>query len=197
MKENTPALSNFYRRPYIWALTASATVFEGSAILFAFNAVPLLKSVRKNKADPQMTYLFACIMTSALAGALAFNIVMVRKKIRFVRLMSVILLAANFVFWQLARVKTERNVFWLLNAFGGLIGLYYPCAGTLKARLVDEGIRSTVFSLLRAPTYAFVVAQLLLHQDDTSTTKFFSSSSWWFTGAFAIMWLISFHNKLP
>lgn len=197
MKKNTPALSTFYRRPYIWALTVSATVFEGSAFLFALNAGAVLQSVRKSKTELQMTYVFACIMTSALVGALAFNIVMVRKKIRFVRLMSIILLGANFIFWQLARAKSERTVFWLVNTFGGLIGIYYPCMGTLKARLVDEGIRSTIFSLLRAPSYIFVVAQLLLHQDTPSPTKLFSSSSWWLTGAFALMWLISFHKKLP
>ncbi|KAH6647542.1 hypothetical protein BKA67DRAFT_390722 [Truncatella angustata] len=197
MKNNTPALSDFYRRPYIWALTLSSTVFEGSAFLFAFAALPLLKSVHKTKTELPTTYIFACIMTSALVGALSFNIIGVRRKIRFVRLMSLILAGANFVSYQLARAKNERSTFWLSCAYGLLIGLYYPCMGTLKARLVDEGIRSTVFSWLRAPVYFYVVAQLLRNQGAPSTVKLFQTSSYWFTGAFALMWLISFHKKLP
>lgn len=197
MKKNTPTLTAFYRRPYIWAMTLAATVFEGSAFLFAFSAVPVLKSVHKTKTELPTTFIFACIMTSALVGALSFNIIAVKRKFRFVRMMSLILAAANFVSWQLARPKTERATFWLVNAYGLLIGLYYPCMGTLKARLVDEGIRSTVFALLRAPVYLYVVAEMLLNQDAPSTAKMFQTSAWWFTPAFALMWLVSFHKKLP
>jgi hypothetical protein len=197
MKKNTPALATFYRRPYIWALTFSAMVFEGSAFLFAFSAVPVLQSVHRTKTELPMTYLFACIMTSALVGSLTFNIVMVRRQIRFIRLLSIILLGANIVCYQLARPKKERSTFWSSNAFGFLIGMYYPCMGTLKARLVDEGIRSTVFSLLRAPIYLYVVAQLLLNHGAPTTANMFQSSAWWFTASFAAVWLVSFHKKLP
>ncbi|KAK9420022.1 putative Molybdate-anion transporter [Seiridium unicorne] len=197
LKKNTPTLSAFYRRPYIWALTFSAMVFEGSAFLFAFSAIPVLKSVHKAKTELPTTYLFACIMTSALVGSLSFNILMVSRKVRFVRLMSFILLGANIVCYHLARPRTERRTFWLSNAFGLLIGFYYPCMGTLKARLVDEGIRSTIFSLLRAPIYLYVVAQLLLNQDAPTTARLFQSSAWWFTASFGVMWLVSFHKKLP
>jgi MFS transporter, MFS domain-containing protein family, molybdate-anion transporter len=197
MKKNTPALSAFYRRPYIWALTFAATVFEGSAFLFGLNAIPILKSVHKTKTELPTTYIFACIMTSALVGSLSFNILMVRRKIRFIALLSVILLSANLVCYRLSRPRTERSTFWLSNAFGFLIGLYYPCIGTLRARLVDEGIRSTVFSLMRAPIYLYVVLQLLLSSGAPTTPSIFRTSAYWFTAAFAFVWIISFHKKLP
>ncbi|KAI1848963.1 hypothetical protein JX266_005391 [Neoarthrinium moseri] len=197
MIKNTPSVIKVFKRPYMWALTLAITVFEGSALLFAFSAAPVLKSVHKSSRELPLTYVFACIMASALVGSLSFNIVMVRRKLRFSRLLTGILVLSNFVFFKLSRPKTERGTFWLSCLFGLLIGLYYPCISTLKARLIEEGVRATVYSLMRAPAYLFVVTQLILNSEAASTSKIFSISSMGFTAAFAAVWVISFNKKIP
>jgi MFS transporter, MFS domain-containing protein family, molybdate-anion transporter len=197
LKKNTPSLGTFFKRPYVWALMLAAMAFEGSSFMFAFAALPVINSVHRTKSELPATYLFACIMTSALVGSLSFNIMMVKKRFRHIRLLSLVLLGANFVCYRLARPKNERSTFWMANMFGLLIGLYYPCIGTLKARLIEEGIRSTVFSLVRAPVYLYVIAQLLLNQGTPTMVRMFQTSSWWLMAAFAMTWIISYNKKLP
>ncbi|ETS78282.1 hypothetical protein PFICI_10344 [Pestalotiopsis fici W106-1] len=197
LKKNTPTLGAFFKRPYIWPLMLASMAFEGSSFMFAFAALPVINSVHRTKSELPATYLFACIMTSALVGSLTFNIMMVKRRVRHIRVLSLILLGANLVCYRLARPKNERSTFWMANAFGLLIGLYYPCIGTLKARLIDEGIRSTVFSLVRAPVYVYVIAQLLLNQGTPTMVRMFQTSSWWLTAAFAATWIISYNKKLP
>ncbi|KAI0129445.1 hypothetical protein BJ170DRAFT_560979, partial [Xylariales sp. AK1849] len=188
--KSTPSLFTVFKRPYIWALTLATTVFEGSMYQFAYTAMPTLKSVHKGDRELPSGYIFACVMASALAGALVFNIAMQKRKMRFSRLLVLVLVVSNFVFYKLSRPTTERATFWLFCLFGACIGLYWPCMGTLKGRMVEEGIRSTVYSAMRAPLYVFVVAQLLRNQDAGDVSKMFSTSSMWFTAAFAAVWII-------
>jgi MFS transporter, MFS domain-containing protein family, molybdate-anion transporter len=182
----------------MWVLTLATAAFEGGSYLLAMSAGPILQSVHKSKREIPLTYVFSCVLAWTLIGALGFNIAMVRRKLRFVRLLTIILAGSNFVFYRLAKPRTERSTFWVMCLYGFLLGMYYPCMGTLKARLIEEGIRSTAFSAMRAPVYLFVVA-MMLHQsvNGASTSQTFLVSCSLMTAAFAGVWMISLHKKIP
>lgn len=180
----------------MWVLTLATAVFEGSAYTFALSAGPVLASVHKSKRELPLPYVFSCIMAWALIGSLSFNLIMVRRKLRFSRLLTLILVGANFVFYRMAKAKSERNTFWVMCFYGLLLGMYFPCMATIKGRLLEEGIRSTALSFMRAPAYLFAVAMMLQSQS-AAPSQIFTTSCMFLTAAFAGVWAVSFNKKIP
>ncbi|KAH8666311.1 hypothetical protein BX600DRAFT_461456 [Xylariales sp. PMI_506] len=197
LKNSTPALSAYFQRPYIYAFTLASTVFEGSALLFATNAMSILEHVHKTDKVLPYTYIFASIVASALTGALTFNIVMQKRVIRHSQLMMFVLAASTFATFKLGHPKTERETFRVLCLFGFCSGLYFPCMSTMKSRMIEEGVRSTVFSAMRAPAYLFAVVALLLNEGATHPGKVFGPVPAWFTAAFAGFLIVSLNKRIP
>ncbi|KAL7622379.1 hypothetical protein AAE478_007883 [Parahypoxylon ruwenzoriense] len=185
------------KRPSILALGFASTMFEGSMYLFVFFWTPTIKSVQKSAGELPYGYIFSSFMASSMAAALIFNIVMQKRPFKYSRLLVGILLAANFCFVKLAGPKTEDATFWLFCLFEACVGMYWPCMGYLKGRLVEDEARAKVYSILRIPLNIFVVVSLFLAGDSKRFNKVFSACSMLLTASFGVVWAAGLKDNMP
>lgn len=176
--DNTTNLSWILSDPKVLALGLASTMFEGSMYLFVFFWSPALNAARDADATAGggLPYgvIFASFMATTLAASLAFNLVMERKLVRYSVLMIGILAAADLCFAALStsssgRSRSEQATFWLFCAFEACVGVYWPCMGYLKGRLIEDGARARVYSVLRVPLNLFVVISLFLTRDSAGS----------------------------
>ncbi|KAI1498962.1 hypothetical protein F5X99DRAFT_299559 [Biscogniauxia marginata] len=186
-----------FKQPSILALGFASTMFEGSMYLFVFFWTPALKSVQKSAGELPYGFIFSSFMASSMAAALTFNIVMQRRVVRYSRLLVGIMLVANYSFVKLAGPKTEDATFWLFCLFEACVGMYWPCTGYLKGRLVQDDARGKVYGIMRIPLNIFVVVSLLLAGDSNNFNKVFSTCSIMLTASFGTMWAASLKENMP
>lgn len=165
--------------------------------LFVVFWAPTIKSVQKSAGELPYGYIFSSFMASSMAAALIFNIVMQKRPFKYSRLLIGILLAANFCFVKLAGPKTEDAAFWLFCLFEACVGMYWPCTGYLKGRLVEDDVRAKVYSVLRIPLNIFVVVSLAIAGDSKSYIKVFSTCSMLLTASFGAVWAVSMKENMP
>lgn len=70
------------------------------------------------------------------------------------------LVAASACFFLPAHIREENVVLWCFCIFEVCCGIYYPVMGSLKSKLVEDGMRASVYTILRVPLNAFVVLAL-------------------------------------
>ncbi|KAH9886554.1 hypothetical protein F4778DRAFT_786655 [Xylariomycetidae sp. FL2044] len=194
------SLWSVLKQPSILALTFASAMFEGSMYLFVFMWTPTLQSLHQRSSSSSSSsedelpygFIFSCFMASSMAAALAFNIVMQRRLVRYWRLLVGVMLLANFCFVQLAgpRVRTEDAAFWLFCLFEACVGAYWPCTGYLKGRLVPDAARARVYGVMRVPLNLFVVACLVFVAQDQpgNASRVFSACSVLLTASFGAVW---------
>lgn len=159
------------------SLGLACTTFEGSMYLFVFFWTPALKSVQTSSGGLPYGIIFASFMASILASSLAFNMAMERRLLKYSSLLLVIFCVAGLCFFLAARPGSEQSTFWIFCLFEAAVGLYWPCMGYLKGKLVDDGIRAQVYSILRIPLNVFVVMSLIFTGDGDSFGSVFSTCS--------------------
>jgi hypothetical protein len=165
--------------------------------MLAFFWVPALKSVQTSPGELPFSYIFSSFMASALAASLTFNIVVKKQYMKVSSLLVLALVTGNLALFQLSKAKTENMSFGLFLVLGACFGLYWPAMGTLKGRLLEDGIRAKIYSIMRVPVHLFVVASILLLKDSTNFTKVFSTSSVLLSASFAAVWAASIHSEMP
>lgn len=62
-------------------------------------------------------------------------------------------------------VKSEVATLWCFCAYEMCVGVYYPCMGYQKGKVIDDGVRAQVYGVLRIPLNVFVVAALALTKE--------------------------------
>jgi hypothetical protein len=80
------------------------------------------------------------------------------------RILTGVLVLASLCFFIPGHVRDERITLWCFCIFELCCGAYYPVMASLKGKLVDDGLRASVYGMLRIPLNVFVVLAL-------STTK--------------------------
>ncbi|KAL1865105.1 hypothetical protein VTK73DRAFT_5475 [Phialemonium thermophilum] len=182
---------------HLLTLGLGATLFEGSTYLFIFTWTPTLEAAHES--DDKLPYgiIFASFMASTLASALIFNLLMERKVVRYSTLLVAILGASALFFLLAAGTTSEQPMFWVFCAFEAAVGMYWPCMGYLKGRLVDDRMRAHVYSLLRIPLNIFVVASLLLNAGSDDPRRVLSLCSKLLFAACGGVGLSFLSNNLP
>ncbi|KAI5866113.1 DUF791-domain-containing protein [Durotheca rogersii] len=193
----TSSVRSTLKQPSILALGLASTMFEGSMYLFVFFWAPTMKSAQRSAGELPYGYIFSSFMASSMAAALTFNIVMQKRPFKYSRLLIGILLAANFCFVKLAGPKTEDATFWLFCLFEACVGMYWPCIGYLKGRLVQDNARAEVYGILRIPLNIFVVVSLFLAGDSSRFTQVFGACSVLLTTSFIAVWVASLKSNMP
>lgn len=164
--------------PGVLALGAASTVFEGSMYLFVFFWAPALRSVRSAPGDPPYGVIFSSFMAATLASSLAFNVVVTEKRlVRHGTLLAALLAASAACFFLSASPRSEQSAFWVFCLFEAAVGMYWPCMGFLKGKLIDDAVRAHVYGLLKIPLNVFVVVSLLVAGDGDSYGRVFSVCS--------------------
>jgi len=161
----------------VLSLGLASTMFEGSMYLFVFYWTPALRSTQTTATGLPYGVIFASFMASALAASLAFNTIASSHIVRYSTLLIAILATANICFFLSISPKSEQSTFWIFCLFEATVGMYWPCTGYLKGKLIDDGMRAQVYSILRIPLNLFVVLVLLYTGDGETFSPVFSLCS--------------------
>ncbi|KAI0192087.1 molybdate-anion transporter MOT2 [Xylaria flabelliformis] len=147
--QTRPSVWSILKTPPILALAFASTMFDGSMNLFVFYWIPKLSSLRKTSSGSEPPYgvIYSSFMAVSMAAALAFNIIMDKQVVKYSRLAVGVASVAALCFAKLAAAKSEAGTFWLFCALQACIGMFTPCVGYLKARLIDDDARATVYSV--------------------------------------------------
>ncbi|KAK8031052.1 major facilitator superfamily transporter [Apiospora arundinis] len=192
-----PSLSSVLKRPAILALIFATTMFEGSMYLFVFCWVPALQAVQKTEGELPYGLIFSSYMACVMAASLTFNLVMQRRLLKYSRLLVGLLVMANFVFVKLCGPRDESVTFWCFCLFEACVGFYWPCIGYLKGRMIDDGNRSRVYSMMRIPLNIFVVVSLMMTRQSDGFMRVFSICSVCLTAAFGAVWASTLTEAVP
>ncbi len=148
----------------ILTIGLASCFFEGSMYLFVFFWTPALKATQKpNAPSLPLGMIFACFMGSVMLGSLMFNLLVSKYQfISHARFLTVVFATASSSLLVTVVVPSEVLTFWSFCIFEACVGIYFPCAGYLKGRIIEDGIRARVYGMLRIPLNIFVVVALSL-----------------------------------
>lgn len=144
----------------VLSLGLASTMFEGSMYLFVFSWGPTLEAAHHSGSALPFGTIFAAFMASMMASSLLFTRV---GGADHGALLASLLAVSTGIFYTLSRAPgSEQVVFWLFCAFEACVGVYWPCVGVLRGRVVDDDVRAQVYGVLRIPLNIFVVVSLLM-----------------------------------
>lgn len=153
----------------ILSLGLASCFFEGSMYLFVFFWTPALKAAHVASgatAGLPLGMIFACFMGSIMIGSLSFNLVVSTYQwISHARLLTIVFATASSSLLVPILVKDEYLTFYGFCIFEACVGMYWPSMGFLKGRLIDDGNRAQVYSVMRIPLNIFVVVALAMVEE--------------------------------
>jgi hypothetical protein len=76
--------------------------------------------------------------------------------------------AASLCFFLPAYVREEGVTLWCFCIFEMCCGVYFPAMASLRGKLIEDGSRASVYTILRVPLNAFVVLALSTTQEGMS-----------------------------
>lgn len=88
------------------------------------------------------------------------------------KILTGVLVLASICFFLPGHVRDERITLWCFCVFELCCGAYYPVMASLKGKLVDDGLRASVYGMLRIPLNVFVVLALSTTKEGTSISDF-------------------------
>ncbi|KAL5121084.1 hypothetical protein ACEQ8H_000935 [Pleosporales sp. CAS-2024a] len=152
----------------ILVLALTSCFFEGSLFLFIFFKFPALKLSHKlagAKEELPFGLIFAILMCSMMFGSLMYKgLSTTASPWPAPRILAGVLVLASLCFFIPGHIRDERVTLWCFCIFELCCGVYYPVMASLKGKLIDDGLRASVYGMLRIPLNVFVVLAL-------STTK--------------------------
>lgn len=175
--------------PKVMSLGLASTIFEGSMYLFVFFWTPALRSVQSSEKGLPYGVIFSSFMAATLAASLVFGKITARQLIGYRNLLLGILGTSSVCFLLSARPKSEQSAFWVFCLFEAAVGMYFPCMGYLKGKLVDDGVRAQVYGILRVPLNVFVVVSLMLTGDGNPFGSVFTVCSTLLVAACGALWV--------
>jgi MFS family permease len=112
--------------------------------------------------------IFAALMCTMMCGSFTHYSSLAQS--RWVRnpstLLTVTLTVASWCFIVLVLTHNEVATLCCFCVFGFCCGIYFPSIAHLKEQIVDDGIRTKIYGVMRIPLNMFVVLGLTLTKDD-------------------------------
>ncbi|GAW26356.1 putative major facilitator superfamily transporter [Rosellinia necatrix] len=179
------------RTPSILAIAFASTMFDGSMNLFALYWIPTLGSLRVSAGELPYSIIYSSFIAASVAASLAFNIIVDTRIVKHSQLLVGVLLVAASSFAKLSSEKTENSAFWLFCLLQACLGIFGPCIGYLKASLIDDEARSTVYSAMRIPSNIFVILSLLVAKGNVNIDGVYTTCSLILVASLTIVWAAS------
>jgi MFS transporter, MFS domain-containing protein family, molybdate-anion transporter len=182
----------------VLSLGLASTMFEGSMYLFVFFWTPALRDAQASSpTDLPYGIIFASFMASMMASSLVFNHVMAKPLLTYGQLLVGLMGVSTAIFYALSTKREEQITFWLFCAFEACVGMYWPCTGYLKGKVVDDAVRAQVYGILRVPLNIFVVLSLVLTGDGSEYGKVFSICSMFLLASSAALMATMLGREAP
>ena len=128
-------------------LLVACACFEASMYIFVFMWTPALGG-----SDLPFGMMFATYMMSCMLGSLLFA---------WTSSLKACLVLATVAHSVVLVAESARTKYLAFLLFEVAVGMYFPAAGTTKARLVPDRLRASIYSLFRVPLNVIVVGTLL------------------------------------
>jgi len=113
--------------------------------------------------------IFAILMCSMMLGSQLYNYVIASATSTPAKNILIGTLgAASLCFFLPAYVREESITLWCFCIFEVCCGVYFPAMASLRGRLIEDGSRASVYTILRVPLNAFVVLALSTTQEGMS-----------------------------
>ncbi|KUJ22991.1 DUF791-domain-containing protein [Mollisia scopiformis] len=161
------ALQIVFTDQRILTLGLASCFFEGSMYLFVFFWTPALKAAHSQKSSSSSPAslpfgtIFAAFMASVMVGSLLFNLLIsTHRLISPTRLLTIIFATASSMLLIPVLTRSETLTFWSFCIFEACVGMYWPSVGSLKGRVIEDGVRARIYGMLRIPLNVFVVVAL-------------------------------------
>jgi hypothetical protein len=160
------------REPRVLLIGLVVALFESAMFLWVFIWTPSLSKAGVH--DPPYALLFACFMAAKMAGSQVFTGLSAVFSTTSILLGAMILASSSHVaavvlirmlaLFDAGDARTSACLWAMLAAFilfEVAVGIYWPAAGVLKAQVVPESCRATLYSIFRLPLNAIVFLCLL------------------------------------
>ncbi|KAI9826614.1 MAG: hypothetical protein M1832_006210 [Thelocarpon impressellum] len=163
------ALRLVFEDKRILTIGLASCFFEGSMYLFVFFWTPALKATRPSAAGaPDLPFgmIFASFMGAVMLGSLLFSALLTSLPAASpARFLTATFALASAMLLLTVIYKNERVTFWSFCVFEACVGIYFPSIGSLKGKVIDDGVRARVYGMLRIPLNIFVVVALSLTKE--------------------------------
>jgi len=139
-------------------LAVVQTCFEGSLFLFVFIWTPAL-SANGNRSIPH-GMIFGMFMICCMIGSFIFRLATTRYLRNPAAVEDIMGYVFASAFLSIGLAKWSDDVGIRLTsfcAFETAVGMYYPCVGTLRSRLVPNDVRGTMLNIFRIGLNLIVV----------------------------------------
>ncbi|CAI4219446.1 unnamed protein product [Parascedosporium putredinis] len=161
-----------------WAGTRKAP-FIFSVGLLGLAAACISSQWSAHALDSPLPYgtIFASFMASMMGASLLFTKISASSSgFSHGTSLSALLAASAVIFYALSSsspsaTRSEQVIFWFFCAFEACVGVYWPCVGVLKGKVVDDASRAQVYGVLRVPLNIFVVVSLAATREAVITPK--------------------------
>jgi MFS family permease len=149
--------------PKILLIGLVQSLFEGSMYIFVLVWPPVLSSSIKSTfgamAITPFGTIFSCFMACCLLGSVLFG--QLRKKSVGVKHTLVgVLLVSTLAFSGSVRAIQTDSLLGIISAFFAFeacVGMYFPCIGTIRSKIVPEKHRCAIMTLFAVPLNILVV----------------------------------------
>ncbi|EER17174.1 conserved hypothetical protein [Perkinsus marinus ATCC 50983] len=173
--KNENVLHSLQSHHSIIPLGCIQALYESAMYIFVFMWTPALEQANGGVAI-SLGLVFACFMTACTVGSQMFRLVCdstycIELYCRYVstttdqRLSSAAILRLVCLAGLVSQGTVFPNSPWTVLiaflVFETSVGAYYPSMGTLKAEIVPEAYRATIYNLFRVPLNLLVIAALL------------------------------------
>jgi MFS transporter, MFS domain-containing protein family, molybdate-anion transporter len=156
----------------ILSLGITSCFFEGTMYLFVFFWSAALKSARtKSGSDEELPFglIFSSFMCAMMAGSAFFSLYSPsHSKDTTSFILMAMCLTVSCCLSGAVLLENEKLLFWTLCMVEACIGAYFPSMSFLKSEVVEDGIRGSIYSILRMPLNLFVVVAHSLDEEGKS-----------------------------
>ncbi|KAF7558932.1 hypothetical protein G7046_g5223 [Stylonectria norvegica] len=159
----------------VLALGVTSCCFEGTMYLFVFFWSAALKSARTRAgSDEELPFglIFSSFMCAMMFGSAMFSVYnRPHSGETAAFLLMVVVLVVSACLSEATVLESEHLLFWALCVVEAAIGAYFPSIASLKSERIDDGVRGSVYSLLRLPLNVFVVVAHSLDEEGIVCTS--------------------------
>lgn len=142
----------------ILCLGLLTSLFEASMYCFVMQWTPALT---ENNDDLPLGFIFSLLMAGCMLGSQLFGWFIQSRHVSASIILRFNLIVAFASLCIPIVVKNTGVRFACFLVYEVCVGLYWPCVGYCKSRIVPEACRAAVYSIFRVPLNALVVSILL------------------------------------
>lgn len=153
------------------------SLFESAMFIFVFTWSNAISSRMEGQQEIPYSLSFATFMLGCMTGTCVYTVLITELKIKNEKIGKGSLFAATFTFLGMILAKSIFTSMVAFLLFELLVGVYFPMMGTMKAEIVTEKHRGTIYNFYRIPFNAMMIAFFYWSGDPSSYLSLYADLS--------------------